>query len=85
MQICTEVNCDVCSCAIDYEKLFDRIHDQKTFSILEDADLDDKTPKIIANLYWILNREHTEPVKMLLKIIGQPGLYHLAVNIQHVL
>ena len=52
MQRCLDVNVDVYTCFVDFEKAFDQIRHDKLMSILKSLNLDDRDVRIIANLYW---------------------------------
>ena len=47
-----EVQKDIFTCFVDYEKAFDKVRHQELFKILNDLDLDGKDLRLIRNLYW---------------------------------
>uniref|UniRef100_A0A8D8LPD3 Craniofacial development protein 2 n=1 Tax=Cacopsylla melanoneura TaxID=428564 RepID=A0A8D8LPD3_9HEMI len=52
MQKCKEMNVDVYTCFIDYEKAFDRVKHEKLIEILKSKKIHDWDIRLIANLYW---------------------------------
>ncbi|KAI5708046.1 hypothetical protein M8J77_015361 [Diaphorina citri] len=70
VQRCRDVNCDVYSCLIDYQKAFDRVQHEHMIKILKKTGVDDKDLKIITNLYWNqsatirVDGEQTEAIKI---------------------
>ena len=47
-----EVQKDVFTCFVDYEKAFDKVRLQKLFEILKNLGVDGKDLRLITNLYW---------------------------------
>uniref|UniRef100_A0A8D8Z4U1 Craniofacial development protein 2 n=1 Tax=Cacopsylla melanoneura TaxID=428564 RepID=A0A8D8Z4U1_9HEMI len=51
-QRCRDMNCNIYTCFIDYQKAFDKIQHQKMMEVLQNTGMDDKDLRIIRNLYW---------------------------------
>ena len=48
----SEVNQNVYTCFIDYEKAFNRVNHEKMIKCLNDIGINGKVLKLIVNLYW---------------------------------
>jgi len=51
-QRCRDMNCDIYTCFVDYQKAFDKVQHQKMIQVLKGTGMDDKDLRIIQNLYW---------------------------------
>jgi len=49
---CIEMQSDVYTCFIDFEKAFDRVQHDKMIDILQEIGLDGKDIRVIRNVYW---------------------------------
>lgn len=51
-QRCRDINCDIFTCIMDYEKALDSIQHSKLIIILHKIPFDEKDIHFIKNLYW---------------------------------
>lgn len=46
------MNCDMFTCFINYQKVFDKIKNKKMMKALKNRDMDNKDLRVIWNLHW---------------------------------